>query len=104
MDLPLPPAWNDRGLTRHEMSVLSLASVPAEAMRKRQRLLVAVGLWFVAGAVLIAALADILGWSIDAWSPVLAVPGMVLLLRAWDMRNMRATRRVLRRLCGQDPE
>jgi len=102
--LPLPASWNAKGLNRRERGLLQLASVDDAAFRRRQRLLVAVGLWFLAAAFVLAAVADLLHWSAEAWTPMLAVPGLFLLVRAWDVRNLRTTRRVLRRLCGQQPD
>ncbi len=104
MDLPLPASWNANGLTRRERSILELAKVDDKAVRRRQRRFAAAGLWLLVAAFVVAGFADFLGWAIEAWSPLLAVPGIVLLLRAWELRHVRTTRRVLRRLCGQDPE
>lgn len=103
METPLPPSWNGKNVTRRELQLLGLAEMPDQDVRKRQRVLAAIGLWMLAGALVLATLADILGWAVESWSPLLAVPGIFLLLRAWEMRQVRLTRRVLRRLKGLDP-
>jgi hypothetical protein len=103
MENPLPASWNGKNVTRRELQLLGLADLEDGPVRRRQRVLAAIGLWFLAGAIVLAALADVLGWAVESWSPLLAVPGIFMLLRAWEMRQVRLTRRVLRRLKGLDP-
>ena len=91
------------GLTRREQGILRLAAMTDADVRRRQRLLFGVGLWLLAAALLVAAAADVLHWAAESWSALLAVPGMFLLVRAWDLNHARTMRRVLRRLLGQDP-
>ncbi|MHB8634632.1 MAG: hypothetical protein ACYDBQ_11845 [Thermoplasmatota archaeon] len=98
-DVPLPASWNEEGVTTGEVLLLAMALVPEKTIVRRQRRRALWGAWLSLGGLGVSLLVGpyrLVGLAA-------AVLGVALLATAWEMRHARTTRRVLRRLCGEDP-